>query len=86
MSRHIAGHAGGPNAYRENFDTRQVPGMAGGNIGMGGASQQCHFPAPPPFRCYCSPAAFSASNGCSGTSYSSLAAGYGQSRPCSQYS
>jgi hypothetical protein len=54
-------------------------GMAGGYSSSG---SQCQFPAPPPKRCYCSPAAYSSLDG---RDYQRLLDAYGQSRPCPSY-
>lgn len=50
-------------------------GMAGGNANV----MTCHFPAPPPRRVYCHPAAFS--RNCGDGKYQRLVSAYGSSRP-----
>lgn len=75
----LAAQAGGRYAYRGDFPMkRQIPGMAGGDI----MRQQCHFPQPPPYRCYCHPAAF---HSIDGRDKHLLSVAYGSSTPCSQY-
>ena len=75
----VAAHGAGKQAYRENFNMRrQAPGSPGGAY----MNQECHFPAPPPYRCYCHPAAFHAVDG---RDYHQLTVAYGASRPCAQY-
>jgi hypothetical protein len=91
----VAGQAGGNQAYRENFMMRRQPSagaMTSGGYATNPAmasvmapsaeGQQCHFPLPPPYRCYCQPAAFHSVNGCCGGGYHSLVAAYGSSRSC----
>ena len=51
-----------------------LAGLAGGY----GADYQCAFPAPPPFRVYCQPAAFSSTDG---RNFQLLVNAYGASRP-----
>jgi hypothetical protein len=69
---------GAGQAYRENAmrrpGGRQIPGMAS-------MQEECHFPAPPSFRCYCHPAAFHAVDG---RNFHLLTVAYGASRPCGQ--
>lgn len=59
-----------------NMKGDYAPGMAGGRV----MEAQCHFPAPPPQRCYCSPAAFS--RNCGSDKYHRLLSAYGASVPC----
>lgn len=64
---------------REGFQMGSyAPGMAGGRA----AQMTCAFPAPPPKRCYCHPAAFTSLDG---RSHSRLLDAYGSSRPCQSY-
>lgn len=60
------------------------PGMGGSVRGLGGGMPQpaCNFPAPPPARVYCSPAAFSS---LSGNRYQRIGDAYGSSVPASNY-
>lgn len=60
---------------RENFSTgRQVPGLAAGQV----MQQECAFPAAPPPRVYCQPAAFTSVDG---RHHHLLVNAYGNSRP-----
>ena len=60
---------------RENFHMgRQIPGYAGGNV----EDMGCVFPAPPPQRTYCGPAAFT---GTDGRDHHLIVTAYGYSRP-----
>lgn len=52
-----------------------APGMAGGHY----MQQECHFPQPPPKRCYCHPASFTSLDG---RSYQRILDAYGHSKPC----
>lgn len=52
-----------------------VPGQAGHKI----MEVACHFPPPPPSRCYCHPAAFTSLDG---RTHQRLLDAYGHSRPC----
>lgn len=60
----------GPGGY--------APGMAGGQY----MQAQCSFPAPPPKRCYCHPAAFTSLDG---RAFHRLLDAYGSSTPCQRY-
>ena len=55
-----------------------APGMAGGKY----MEMTCHFPPPPPKRCYCHPAAFTSLDG---RSHQRILDAYGHSRPCQSY-
>ena len=55
-----------------------APGMAGGKM----MEMSCHFPQPPPKRCYCHPAAFTSLDG---RSHQRILDAYGSSRPCQSY-
>jgi len=55
-----------------------APGMAGGPYN----EMTCHFPQPPPKRCYCHPAAFTSLDG---RDYHRILDAYGHSRPCQSY-
>jgi hypothetical protein len=58
--------------------------FAQGPMGRGAAAQQpaCTFPAPPPARVYCTPAAFS---NFSGNDYQRMSDAYGSSVPAAAY-
>ena len=55
-----------------------APGQAGGKY----MDMMCHFPAPPPKRCYCQPAAFTSLDG---RTHQRMLDAYGNSRPCQSY-
>jgi hypothetical protein len=75
---------------REGFDGMNgMRGMAGDMVPGAGMARDaaqkayevaCHFPAPPPKRCYCHPAAFTSLDG---RSHARILDAYGHSRPCS---
>lgn len=76
----VAAHAGGQQAYRENFGMRRAPERQCGPANLADAA--CHFPAPQPHRVYCQPAAFHRS---CGENYHNLQIAYGASRPLERY-
>ncbi len=71
---------------RENFQMGKYGSMSGDYApGMAGGKYQemsCHFPQPPPKRCYCHPAAFTSLDG---RSHHRILDAYGHSRPCQSY-
>jgi hypothetical protein len=44
--------------------------------------QQCHFPQPPPNRCYCQPAPFTSLDG---RKFFTITNAYGNSKPCPSF-
>ena len=57
-------------------------GQLAGRFSQGAQAAQCQFPAPPPKRVYCHPAAFTSVNG---SRYQRMLDAYGQSRPATGY-
>lgn len=72
----VAAHGGAP--ANAGMARRQTPGMAGGNI----RAPECTFPAPPPPRHYCTPAAFTNTDG---LRHHRIIVAYGSSRPAAGY-
>lgn len=69
---------------REGFRTgsARVEGYSHGMAGGKFMEATCHFPQPPPKRCYCAPAAFTSLDG---RSHHRILDAYGHSRPCQSY-
>lgn len=67
------------NNSREYFGHMDnTPGLPGGYY----MEQECHFPMPPPKRCYCHPAPFTSLDG---REKQRLIDAYGHSVPCHNY-
>lgn len=68
---HLPAHAAASNVYAGSASC--------GCCEMSLKPAQCSFPAPPPKRCYCSPAQFSSLDG---RRHARMQDAYGNSRPC----
>ncbi len=71
-------HSGNAMSPMQQIQRQMVPGVAGQNM----MQSSCHFPAPPPKRCYCHPAAFTSLDG---RTHQRMLDAYGNSRPCNNF-